>query len=62
MIGNELRDKIKKRTSLSGSKLKCPREKSDMTPCVARDGDSAMLDDLTCVGCSISIVELLDAE
>lgn len=29
----------------------CPRAKSDMTPCVARDGQTAVLDDGTCVGC-----------
>lgn len=29
----------------------CPRAKSDMTPCVARDGTLALLDDGTCVGC-----------
>ena len=30
----------------------CPRAKSDMTPCVARDGQTAMSDDGYCVGCS----------
>jgi hypothetical protein len=31
--------------------VECPRAKSDMTPCVARDGKSACLDDGRCVGC-----------
>ena len=29
----------------------CPRAASDMTPCVARDGDSATGDSGECVGC-----------
>lgn len=31
--------------------IACPRAKSDMTPCVARDGTLACLDDGECVGC-----------
>lgn len=30
----------------------CPRAATDMTPCIARDGHTALADDLTCVGCS----------
>jgi hypothetical protein len=29
----------------------CPRAKSDMTPCVARDAGTAEDDDGSCVGC-----------
>lgn len=29
----------------------CPRAKSDMTPCVARDGQLACDDEGKCVGC-----------
>jgi hypothetical protein len=29
----------------------CPRAKSDMTPCIARDGALALADELCCVGC-----------
>jgi hypothetical protein len=29
----------------------CPRAKSDMTPCIARDGHLALADDRACVGC-----------
>lgn len=29
----------------------CPRAKSDMTPCIATDGDVAFADDGVCVGC-----------
>jgi hypothetical protein len=29
----------------------CPRARSDMTPCVARDGTTAVADSGRCVGC-----------
>lgn len=29
----------------------CPRERSPFTPCIARDGHSALADDERCVGC-----------
>lgn len=37
----------------------CPRAKSDMTPCIARDGCSALADEHTCVGCSEKPTALL---
>jgi hypothetical protein len=37
----------------------CPRSKSDMTPCVARDGQLAQADDGVCVGCGENAAELL---
>jgi hypothetical protein len=37
----------------------CPRAKSDMTPCAARDGGAAMLDDATCVGCRVDVADAL---
>jgi hypothetical protein len=30
----------------------CPRARSDMTPCIARDGSLALADDQKCVGCA----------
>ena len=33
------------------NKVVCPREKSSMTPCVARDGRLAVADSGVCVGC-----------
>lgn len=36
----------------------CPRAKSDMTPCSARDGMLAE-DNGYCVGCNISVAKLL---
>lgn len=38
----------------------CPRARSDMTPCVARDGLPATgSDDTTCVGCGEIVANLL---
>lgn len=37
----------------------CPRAKTDMTPCVARDGETALTDDARCVGCNARPTELL---
>ncbi len=37
----------------------CPRAKSDMTPCTARDGASAVADDGACVGCGHFPADLL---
>ena len=31
----------------------CPRARSDMTPCIARDGHTALADDNRCVGCNL---------
>lgn len=37
----------------------CPRAKSDMTPCVARDGHTAQADDGPRVGCGANAADLL---
>lgn len=37
----------------------CPRAKTDMTPCVARDGKPACADDGVCVGCGEHPADLL---
>jgi hypothetical protein len=39
----------------------CPRAKTDMTPCIARDGHLALASDGKCVGCG-SRPDLLIAE
>lgn len=39
----------------------CPRAKSDMTPCAARDGACACCENGECVGCGKSAAELLKA-
>lgn len=61
-IGNELMESVLKRTGLKASELVCPRERSDMTPCVARDGDCAMTNDCHCVGCGVSVLGLFETE
>jgi hypothetical protein len=37
----------------------CPRATSDMTPCIARDGHTALADDGLCVGCSVNPADAL---
>ena len=37
----------------------CPRAKTDMTPCIARDGSTALADDRKCVGCGSRPAALL---
>jgi hypothetical protein len=39
--------------------IDCPRAKSWMTPCVARDGQFAAADDSVCVGCGEHPADLL---
>ena len=41
------------------NEVECPREKSYMTPCIARDGGTAVADDGDCVGCGQSPLALL---
>lgn len=40
-------------------RAECPRAKSDMTPCVVRDGKLACADDGVCVGCGAHPADLL---
>jgi hypothetical protein len=61
-LGNTYRDMVIKRTGLKDEDLVCPREKSFMTPCVARDGDCAMTNNECCVGCNVSVAELIKLE
>ncbi len=56
---------IFERTGLMPSELQCPREKSDMTPCVARDGGLAVTMSGCsgiCVGCERAVADLLNKE
>lgn len=60
---DELRDHLVARFKLSSpSELVCPREKSFMTPCIARDGRLALADDGDCVFCRAVPSQLLAAE
>lgn len=62
-IGNQLRDLVFKRTGIPSKELHCPRSKSSMTPCAARDGSLAQTRDedgeAICVGCECQIRILL---
>lgn len=40
--------------------IDCPRAKTWMTPCIARDGALALADDGVCVGCGAAPRDLLD--
>ena len=61
-IGDVYKSMMLSRTGLKDYELVCPREKSDMTPCVARDGDCAMTEDFHCVGCGSNIQQLIRDE
>ena len=41
------------------NEIDCPRAKTWMTPCVARDGGPAVADDGVCVGCGVTPDDLL---
>ena len=54
---------IKERLGLAHfEEIRCPRARSSMTPCVAKDGSCAAADDGTCVGCGQLCREILSAE
>lgn len=59
---DELRRLVLKRTGLHPDQLVCPREQSDMTPCLARDGRMAVYGDGACVGCGAAVGDLIDQE
>lgn len=55
----EAGEKAANTPALERGEIVCPREKSDMTPCVSRDGRSACANDGLCVGCMADPAELL---
>jgi len=62
---DQYRDLVRRRTGLAGANLYCPREMSSMTPCIARDGNLAVVHAdhaYRCVGCDHPVDPLLDAE
>lgn len=65
-LGDKLKELIHKRTGLTPEQLQCPREKSDMTPCVARDGGivvtSNSFGNPLCVGCEARVDRLVAKE
>ena len=62
---NEFKRLVMERTGLKPNELVCPREKSAMTPCIARDGHLAIavaFGAQICVGCAHSVQRLLETE
>ena len=62
---DEYRRLIRTRTGLRPHQLVCPREKSEMTPCIARDGALAVAGSVglyACAGCDRYVDSLLTAE
>lgn len=61
-----LRESIRHRLKLGpDEEIECPRAKSSMTPCVGRDGSSAVCEILgepACVGCEWTVDELRRVE
>lgn len=53
---------ITERTGIKSKELQCPREKSEMTPCIARDGETACTDGGLCVGCEMEVDKLYRLE
>lgn len=63
VAANLLKNLIFQRTHIPSDKLDCPRAKSEMTPCVARDGHLTVAGPpWVCVGCGMSITVLLNKE
>jgi hypothetical protein len=66
MAADEYRAAAMKRTGLTPGDLTCPREKSEMTPCVARDGRTAVafgaFGKALCVGCEYGLDGLFEKE
>lgn len=64
---DELRMLICKRLHIQPEDIRCPREKSSMTPCIARDGRLAVCSAAAnavflCVGCEWRIASLIEKE
>lgn len=60
-LADEYQAMVHKRTGIKSDELVCPREKSDMTPCIARDGSIAVAGKV-CVGCGASVKGLHSEE
>jgi hypothetical protein len=61
-LGDLYKGIVMGRTGINPKDLKCPLEKSYMTPCVARDGDIALTVDGKCVGCGADVEDLIKEE
>jgi uncharacterized metal-binding protein len=61
-LADEFKTLVLQRIGVKSHELECPHAKSDMTPCVARDGATALTVDGCCVGCGNHIDGLLATE
>lgn len=61
-LADDYKRLVRHRTGLSPRELVCPREQSEMTPCVARDGNLAAADDGHCIGCGVYLEALVRKE
>jgi hypothetical protein len=65
-LAEDLKQLVFVRTGLLRHQLVCPREKSEMTPCVARDGGMCVVfttaRQAICVGCEADVEDLLKKE
>lgn len=65
-LAEEYKALVLARTGISADELKCPREKSEMTPCIARDGGTAVAFSSygapLCAGCGQSVKVLIATE
>ena len=61
-IADELKNLVFKRTKLTKEELVCPREHSESTPCVVRDGAICMIGADICIGCGAEVQQLLNKE
>lgn len=57
-IADEFKRLVHQRTGIDPRDLVCPREKSSMTPCVARDGATVVVGHGICVGCEADVRQL----
>lgn len=64
-LADEYKQLVYQRTKIRREDLVCPRARSFMTPCIARDGKQAVSEmpiPQACVGCGHSIESLLEEE
>jgi hypothetical protein len=62
---DEFKRLVYRRTGIKANKLVCPRERSEYTPCIARDGRNAVAEDIiggVCAGCDYTVDSLLKLE
>lgn len=62
---DDFRRAVLRRTGPTRRNLRCPRERSEMTPCLARDGALAPCESIQgarCVGCDELLEELVAGE